>query len=326
MVREVSYLAKFTPLPEAPSDTIGVLQYRREAVPVVHLAKRLGERNPTLNLTDRLLFLEIDRSIICLVVHGVGKATIFASEKFSRDSVVRGSDTTIVEGVAVWGEELIALLDAEKLLRERKAVGEFASDDLEETASPNDFYSLYFPDITPACRQGLEERRWGLASEIVRRKSPEGERLTVFRLQEDYFGLPTTSIRELMELPRLTPVPCCPPHILGLASARDGIICVVDLREPLGLSTGVPPHFEQVIIVECEGLVFGIATGIVSNSLAVRESDIQPPPRQAKFLDGLITYGETSLGIINLRDLCRQGNLIVEVGIERISASSPYQS
>lgn len=59
-------------------------------------------------------------------------------------------------------------------------------------------------------------------------------RVCVFRVGEQRFGVPTAGVREVVEIHDLAAVPGAPPHLLGVGNLRGRALPVLDLRPVAG--------------------------------------------------------------------------------------------
>ena len=55
-----------------------------------------------------------------------------------------------------------------------------------------------------------------------------------FRIGTETFGLPIALVREIVRVPKITPVPNAPDFVEGVINLRGRIISVIDLRKRFG--------------------------------------------------------------------------------------------
>ncbi|HVW09485.1 MAG TPA: chemotaxis protein CheW [Bryobacteraceae bacterium] len=83
----------------------------------------------------------------------------------------------------------------------------------------------------------------------------------VFRLGGDRYGIPVSSVREVLPQVRITPVPGSPAAVAGLIQVRGEIRPVYDPRQRLQSPASEPPPVkdgETVIVLNAAGRDFGI--------------------------------------------------------------------
>jgi purine-binding chemotaxis protein CheW len=90
------------------------------------------------------------------------------------------------------------------------------------------------------------------------------------------FGVPITSILEIVGSTRTQPVPLSPKYIGGLVHYRGDVLTTVSLRQLLDL-----PPFEDapdILVFEGEGGYFGILVDEVGEVHSVESSQYEPNP------------------------------------------------
>src|SRR6185312_15995830 len=87
------------------------------------------------------------------------------------------------------------------------------------------------------------------------------ESVLIFRLGADRYGIPVSSVREVLPQARIAPVPGAPATVAGLIQVRGEIRPVYDLRQQLQTPPAAPPPAkdgETVIVLSAAGRDFGI--------------------------------------------------------------------
>lgn len=92
------------------------------------------------------------------------------------------------------------------------------------------------------------------------------------------FGIDVQQVREIVRAQALVPLPRAPRLVEGVIDLRGTIVPVVDLGRALGGAPIDDTRSARIVIVEVEGLVFGLRAGAASDVLAVSASDVQSPP------------------------------------------------
>ena len=103
-----------------------------------------------------------------------------------------------------------------------------------------------------------------------------------FRLAEETYALDVSHAKEIVEAPRLTPMPHAPAWIRGVMNLRGSVVPVVDLKRKFAMGTTELGAHTCVLLVEfaSESSQFLIAV-LVDAVLAVFElspSELEPPP------------------------------------------------
>lgn len=127
-----------------------------------------------------------------------------------------------------------------------------------------------------------------------------------FRVEGQTYGIPISSVREIIRWSRITPLPNQPAHARGVLNLRGTIIPIHDLRSRLfGVLTVADDT--HVIVITCFGTqALGILVDAVSDILAVDPSELKAPPAIAEtaLSQALVTTEDGRLVIIlHLADL-----------------------
>jgi purine-binding chemotaxis protein CheW len=141
--------------------------------------------------------------------------------------------------------------------------------------------------------------------------------LAAFRLGEERFGASLSEIREFVAIGEITPIPCCPPHVLGCMNLRGEILPLFDIRGPLRVKAAAPWEPEQAIILSAKEISAGIAVDEVLSVVDLSPAQATDSPVIADaplspFLLGIARLEDGFLGIVNLPELLREGGLIVD--------------
>ena len=129
-----------------------------------------------------------------------------------------------------------------------------------------------------------------------------------FRVGRETYGVPITSLHEIVRVPEITLVPDAPEYVEGVINLRGKIVSVLDLRKRLGEKQVAPSRHNRILVVEHKGRLCGLIVDSASDVLKIPESDIQPSPTE--FVEGGLNC-VTGLGKY-------QGRLIVLLDIERV--------
>ena len=349
-VREIFQLPELTSIADAPGDIIGVLNFRGSILPVMHLAKRLGQDAPICRLSDSVIVVEWQGLQVGMVVdHVQDVQTIRTSEIEPEPAYGRSNPihTAFVAGVAKVDDHLITLLNPETVIRQTDDValmiweaklngvdngslpisefppgnGVAPAKDEQQAATQQispltHFFDLYCPGITVAERQIFHQRALGIRQSLESSDISDLTAFSVVGLGEEYFGLDLEQVREFINIRNVTPIPCCPPHILGNINLRGEVMTLVDIRKALNL----PPPEDSVteaIVIEVDDIVAGVTVDAVLDVIYLSSSDIVSmptalPKRYQDFFQGAARYHQKTLSILDLSKLLFQGGLIVD--------------
>lgn len=91
----------------------------------------------------------------------------------------------------------------------------------------------------------------------------------------EVFALPVELLREIVPLPPITPLPACPPWILGIAHIRGTLLSVVDLAQVCRAKG--ESDIEHVVVVHSPSGPLGLAVGKILASQLVSLSQLTLP-------------------------------------------------
>lgn len=102
------------------------------------------------------------------------------------------------------------------------------------------------------------------------KSADQGTRYLSFSLGAEEYAIPLLSVREVIGVPEITPVPFTQPHFLGIMNLRGQVISVIDLRQRLGIR---PKGGSETAVIICE--VAPLCLGVVVDSI---NSVLSPDP------------------------------------------------
>ncbi|HEU5021470.1 MAG TPA: chemotaxis protein CheW [Bryobacteraceae bacterium] len=110
--------------------------------------------------------------------------------------------------------------------------------------------------------------------------STDGDSVLVFRLGPDRYGIPVSSVREVLPSARIAPVPGAPATVAGLIQVRGEVRPVYDLRQRLQMPAAAPPPAkdgETVIVLTAAGRDFGIRVDAAEEIRTYRAEEHRQP-------------------------------------------------
>lgn len=86
----------------------------------------------------------------------------------------------------------------------------------------------------------------------------KNKKFLTFSLADEKYGIPLSTVKEVIGIVDITPVPHVPNFFKGLINLRGKIISVIDLRTKLGLpKADYIPKKTTIVITEIEDLTLG---------------------------------------------------------------------
>ncbi|MEK6626681.1 MAG: chemotaxis protein CheW [Bdellovibrionota bacterium] len=103
------------------------------------------------------------------------------------------------------------------------------------------------------------------------------QRFLTFSLGVEEYAIPLLSVREVIAVPEITPMPFTPTYFLGLMNLRGQVISVIDLRQKLGVKAQTSSE-NAVIICELNAGHLGILIDSVNAVITPSSESISAPP------------------------------------------------
>lgn len=321
LVQEVFYLPELLPIVEAPKDIVGMLNLRGKLVPVMHLKLRLGEPLEQCCLTDSVIVINYDKLQIGIIVSDVTEVKNINT--IVQDDIDYGRakpiNSKFLIGIGKIEATTVALLNHHNLLRDVEAVEalvEKENEDNESLSMVSSFYSTCCPNATPKEKLIFKERADNLRQLSQENNSTALIPLAVIGLNNEYFGLDLDLVQEFTNIRNITPIPCCPSHIVGNMNLRGEILTLVDIRSALNMPLAKTNNGAKAIVVNIEDLVTGFPVDEVFDVMYLQPSDINSLPlavnsSNENYLRGTVAYSGNMLTIIDLPKLLTNKLLVV---------------
>lgn len=128
LVREVLKNTELAPVPGSPPFVLGIINLRGNVVTVVDTRKRFGLPPREPDEATRIVVIEMDEQVIGMMVDSVAEVvTLGESEIEYAPNVGNDDSAKYIQGVSNHGEELLILIDMDKLFTHEELAGEAAA-------------------------------------------------------------------------------------------------------------------------------------------------------------------------------------------------------
>ncbi|BAQ66043.1 chemotaxis protein CheW [Geminocystis sp. NIES-3709] len=342
-VQEVFFLPELKPIPEAPKDVIGAVNVRGNITPIMDLNLRFGYEQIDYNLNDSIVILqwqELRLGILTNQIHEVkfiDEQTITNDLSYDHDSL-EIPEEKFIKGFVQEEETLLLLLNVETLLRYREAQ-EFSLDlDFLDLVSPKETLTnseqlerekeeintikktIFFPQATDYERKILQKRANNLRDSIQLKDFTGFKPISIFTLNQEYFGVELSLVQEFIKFNHITLIPCTPNFILGNINLRGEIITLIDIRGSFNLSKSSLKKENQAIIVNVEGVVVGLLVDTINDIFMLNPQELMSCDNletevNKHYLSGIIPYQEKMLGLIDLTEIILGGSLLIDEAV-----------
>jgi len=350
LVQEIFPLPEVTLIDKAATTVMGILNLRGQIVPIMHLDLLRQYSVKTCHISDYVIIMQCEGLQFGLVVHQVNEvlevntATI-ETEPFYE--LVCDNHIEFTAEVAKLNVGNIILLDPKTLTSQIDAILPLiwdaqmqidamtasSSSDVEQQLEQDvlqqyeglqahkistNFYDLYCLELTAAERAIFRQRADNLkpsseSLKVINKLMP----LAVIGFDNEYFGLDLELVREFTDIGNLTPIPCCPNHIVGNMNLRGEIITLVDIRTVLNLPIA-PVHVgSQAVVVQIDNIVAGLPVDQFLEMVELNSADIASLPTAPsnlgeQYLRGTVVFEEKMLKVLDLPKVFMQGGLAVD--------------
>jgi purine-binding chemotaxis protein CheW len=136
-----------------------------------------------------------------------------------------------------------------------------------------------------------------------------------FQVGRETYGVPITSLHEIVRVPEITAVPDAPEYLEGVINLRGKIVSVMDLRKRFGEKHAALKKQNRILVVEHAGRLAGLIVDSASEVLKIPADDVEPAP--AVFQEGGLNC-VTGLGKVN-------GRLVVLLEMSKLLAPGSLQ-
>jgi purine-binding chemotaxis protein CheW len=144
--------------------------------------------------------------------------------------------------------------------------------------------------------------------------------LVVVGLNGEYFGVELVVLQEFAEIHHVTPVPCCPQHIIGDMNLCGDILTLVDIRHVFKVPGVGVGSTAKAMVVHLNDLLAGVLVDEVFDVMYLRATDITTVPvalqaESKEYLKGTAPYGGKMLSILDVPTLLASEDFVVNEDI-----------
>jgi len=151
----------------------------------------------------------------------------------------------------------------------------------------------------------------------------EAHRLLAFLLGGEEYGISILTVREIIRLTEITPVPRAPSWIKGIISIRGMILPILNLHQLLSMPETQPDKKSRLLVVNLETGISGIIVDAVTEVVDLKETEIEPPPTvtsglETNHIKGMGRYKGRLIILLDLDKVytTKRGHIIGRAGQE----------
>src|SRR5947208_2862974 len=135
-----------------------------------------------------------------------------------------------------------------------------------------------------------------------------------FQVGRETYGVPITSLHEIVRVPEITAVPEAPAYVEGVINLRGKIVSIVDLRKRFGEKEITHNKKNRILVVEVEKKMVGLIVDAASEVLRMSSEDIDNPPNvfeegELNYVTGVGKLKDRLIILIELNKVLQKGEL-----------------
>jgi len=106
----------------------------------------------------------------------------------------------------------------------------------------------------------------------------QDERYLCFNLGKEEFAISLLSVREVIGIPEVTPIPQMPSHFIGIMNLRGSVISIMDLRIKMGIKPGSQEE-ACVVILDLGEFYMGVIVDRVNSVSRIPQESVAEKPQ-----------------------------------------------
>jgi len=313
-VQEIFLIPEVMPVAEAITDVLGVVNVRGTILPIINLPQLLGIPSRLLQPTDSIVLMQWQNTRVGIVVQQVCEVQEIAPEQIQTNYQhnLNASARKVISSIAVLESMLVTLIEPAGLVQS------LGMEVLTREASiqTNDSSSNLLEHLSSEVRQLLQQRSLSLSQPFNSQDVSTLIPLAVVSLNNEYFGVGLELVHELVNVHKLSPIPCCPNHILGNMNLRGEILTLIDISNILNLLTDSSNSKKKAIVTQWHNSTIGIAVDDIFDVTYIDPAQIAPIPvaihtLNHEYLQGVVRYKEKMMSILDLKKVIMADSLVV---------------
>src|SRR5258708_12159361 len=99
-----------------------------------------------------------------------------------------------------------------------------------------------------------------------------------FQVGRETYGVPITSLHEIVRVPEITVVPDAPVYLEGVINLRGKIVSVMDLRKRFGEKQVALNKQNRILVVDHSCKLAGLIVDSASEGLKIPATHVEAPP------------------------------------------------
>ncbi|HUP61305.1 MAG TPA: chemotaxis protein CheW [Thermoanaerobaculia bacterium] len=130
--------------------------------------------------------------------------------------------------------------------------------------------------MTEETQRILRERAAALAATVEDASAADTVDVVAFALAHETYAIESAFVREICALTDLTPLPCTPPFVLGIASVRGEILSVIDIRQFFDLPAKGLTDLNRIVVLRFGDMTLAILADAILGVRQAALAELQP--------------------------------------------------
>jgi purine-binding chemotaxis protein CheW len=342
-VDEVFALPELIPIEKTSCNIVGIVNLRGDVLPVMDLNLSLGRQPTSYRLTNTLVILRWENLRVGIIVDEVHEVRTLSSDELTTEvpheqpwsgverkniiaGVVKGAEDIVILSNPrdwLWYSEIQHFMSINDSLKTEVREGDDGGElNLSDSGSMSAQQPVSLLNATPEERDISRKRAGNLKLLIQSHVATDLKPLIVVTLSNHFFGINVEVVREFIDVRKVTPIPCCPVHIIGNMNLRGEILTIIDIRGLLNPAMTLidPIKTSKAMVVEVQNIVAGVIVDEISDTMfTVGQQDIVPVSKakhtiaaNEKYLCGITSYHKKVMGILDMSKVFLNSELIVD--------------
>lgn len=148
-----------------------------------------------------------------------------------------------------------------------------------------------------------------------------------FQVGRETYGVPITSLHEIVRVPEITAVPDAPEYMEGVINLRGKIVSVIDLRKRLGEKKVSLSRRNRILVIEHRGRLAGLIVDSASEVLKIPASDVEESPTSLQeggtnCVTGLGKYKGRLIVLLDMTKLMDFNSAQIRAGATAVAAEA----
>ncbi len=256
-VTEIIEIPDITSIPLSYDYIMGITNLRGSIIPVVDLSMRIYGEPSQVKESSRIIIAKLRDSSAGFFVDEVYEVKEVLLSSISSPDKIEGVDKEFLTGIFESNGKLISILSLENLIETGGKL--FSQEGKRDTVGKSE------------------------SGDSTKSYDEHYKKILSFLIGDNRYAIEIEFVREIVRMPKLTPVPSSSEDVEGVFELRDEVVPAINIAKKLGVEFEVEVKESEederkVIIYDREGIVAGLIVEKIDEVVAPLKRDIVSPP------------------------------------------------